>query len=356
MNTGKDRDWGFWGVVAVIIMVGILPTSVQAGPAKVSWNFHTVLGAGDPYIEEGERWAVNEIKKATGGELEINIFEKSTLGFAGPDIWEVVSKGLLPIAEMWAPHVQGRYPWITALELPFLYDCTNLECTDRLMGAMWDLFAKPLAQDNLVLLGWSMAPFGRGFQVNKPLNSDPKTILKGMKIRVSGPTPSWAAEALGATPVMMDYAEVYEAGMRGLVDGMDSGSIKSFLQMKYHEVFKKILLLDKKNWNQLQFGSTTWMIVANREKLQSLPAEWQKVVKDRFREAGPRLIRPYLTQNQEVMANIEKYGMSYMMVPPETLSYMKTQAPAYWDKWRKKAGPYGAKVLEEALVQIKNCK
>ena len=79
MNTGKDRGWRFFSWAAIIIMVGILPTFVQAGPAKISWNFHTVLGAGDPYIEEGERWAINEIKRATGGELEINIFEKSTL-------------------------------------------------------------------------------------------------------------------------------------------------------------------------------------------------------------------------------------------------------------------------------------
>jgi TRAP-type transport system periplasmic protein len=225
--------------------------------------------------------------------------------------------------------------------------------TDYLVEKVWDYYAKPLAEDNLVLLGLTFHPVGRAFVVNKPLNQDPKTILKGMKIRVSGPMIAWVAETLGATPVMMDYAEVYEAGNRGIVNGMDPGVGKPFFAMKFQEIFKNVLLTDRKALSQLQFGSVTWMIVANKDKFAALPAEWQKSMRDTFKKAGQRHIRIYLeSQKEAIKAAGEKYGMTYLNVPPETLTYIKGKAPEYWETWRKKAGPYGNKLLDDGLKII----
>ncbi len=336
----------------VIMFWGIAP-SASAAP-KVSWNFHTVLGKVDTMVTQGEQWAIDEIKKATGGEMDMTIYEKSTLGFAGPDIWEVTGKGLLPIAEMWGPHVAGRYPWIIAFELPFVYDVPKMDLTDQLMEKMYDLYAQPLLKDNLVLLNITLLPVGRGFTVNKPLQANPKAPWKGMKMRCSGPVPTWVSETLGATPVVMDYAEVYEAGMRGLVDGMDSGVNKGIFSMKFHEVYKRIVMTDPKENLQFMVGTTTYMVVANKDKLESLPKEWQAIIKDRFKKAAPRMIRPYLKDAQDsVREGKEKYGMSYEVANPETMEYLRTQAPKYWETWRKKSGDYGNNLLDEGLKVIK---
>lgn len=338
--------------VLAVFMFGALGSQALAG--KISWNFHTVLGEGDPILEEGERWPLKQIEKESGGKFEGVIYAKSALGFAGPDIWDVVGKGLLPIAEMWAPHVVGKYPWITALELPFVYDVSNLELTDYLREKLWDYYAKPLEKDNLILLGWTMLSVGRGFVVNKDLNPDPTAIFKGMKIRVSGPTPSWVCEILGGTPVMMDYAEVYEAGQRGIVDGMDPLVSKSFTAMKFQEVYKKALLTDKETWKQFQFGSTTWMVVANKQKFEGLPKNIQSLMKKYFREGGKRLIRPYLTTNAESVKDaVMNLGMTYEMVKPQTVDYLRSKAPSYWADWRKKAGPHGNELLDKTLEYVK---
>jgi TRAP-type C4-dicarboxylate transport system substrate-binding protein len=91
-----------------------------------------VLGKVDMMVIQGEQWAIDEIKKAMNGEMDMTIYEKSTLGFAGPDIWEVVGKGVLPIAEMWGPHLVCRYSWIIAFELPFVYDVSKMDLIDQL--------------------------------------------------------------------------------------------------------------------------------------------------------------------------------------------------------------------------------
>jgi len=342
-----------WVVLAVVLTFVIIPIFAEATPKKVTWNFHTVFGKGTTNVEEWHRPAIEEIKKATGGEFECVIFERSSLGYAGPDIWDVVSKGLVPVAEMWGPHVAGRYPWIVALELPFIYDITNLKLVDYLIDNMWEYFARPLAKDNLVLLSLKLLPIGRSFVVNKDPNPDPKAILKGMKIRVSGPIPSWAVQALGGVPVMLDFAEIYEAGQRGIVDGIDNPINKSIYLHKYNEVFKKILLTDRKNLTLLQFSTTTGMVVANKEKFESLPVEWQKVMKDSWKRSAKLANAVDLRESDETLRAAEKYGMSYVEVPHGTDSYLKSQAATFWDKWREKTGPYGNQMLDEGLKRIK---
>lgn len=339
-------------VVVLTLVIG--PFSGEAASKKVTWNFHTLFGKGSSMLEEWHVRAIDEIKKSTGGDLELVIFERSSLGFAGPDIWDVVRKGLLPIAEMFGGAVAGRYPWIVAFELPYMYDLTNVELTDYLTDSIWDYFAKPLAKDNLVLISLFMQPAGRCFLVNKNPNPDPKTTFKGMKIRVSGPASTWGVETLGGTPVMLDYAEVYEAGMRGIVDGIDVIIGSPVFSSKFNEAFKKVVLTDKKNSTLLQYSSTTGMVVANKEKFESLPVEWQKIVKESWKKATRSLKREVLRDGRESLrAAGEKYGMSYVEVPQGTETYLKNQAPAFWQKWREKAGPYGSEVMDEGLKLIK---
>ncbi len=66
--------------LVMMITVGILAASPQAEAAKVSWNFHTVLGKVDTMVVQGEQWAIDEIKKATNGEVEMTVFENLVLG------------------------------------------------------------------------------------------------------------------------------------------------------------------------------------------------------------------------------------------------------------------------------------
>ncbi len=343
-------------LLAVALTFFFGQTPVDAAQKKVTWNFHTVFGKGTTNVEYWHRPAIEEIKKATGGQLECIIFERSSLGYAGPDIWDVVGKGLVPVAEMWGPHVAGKYPWIVGLELPFLYDITNLKLANYLIDNMWDHFARALAKDNLVLLSLKLLPNGRSFLLSKNPNPDPKALLKGIKVRVSGPTASWGVEAFGGIPVMLDFAEIYEAGQRGIVDGIDNPMNKSVYLHKYNEIFKKILLTDKKNLTLLQFSTTTGMVVANKEKFESLPVEWQKIIKETWKDTAKRANSEDLRESAETLHTAEKYGMSYVEVPHGAESHLKEQAPAYWNKWKEKAGPYGSEVLNAALEKIKTFK
>jgi len=333
-----------------------VPVSV-AEAQKITWNFHAAIGRGDIMLEEGWRWALNEIKKTTNGKFEGIVYEKSTLGFAGPDIPAAVGKGLLPFGELWGPHVVGRYPWITALELPSLYDPTKIELWANLSDRLWDYYAKPLYKDNIILLAL-VFPKGRSFAVNKPLNKDPKAILKGMKIRVSGPIPAWACETLGGVPVMMDFKEVYEAAQRGMVDGVDPGlSDRNFLAMKFNEVVKIALLRDKENWTPFELGNTTLMVIANKDKFESLPSDLQSTIKSTFKVAGKRFLKPYrMDCKAAIMEGITQKGMQYELIGSKTVEYLEQKAPEFWNSWKKKSGPYGVELLEKAIEIVKTYK
>lgn len=327
---------------------------------KVMWNFHTIhaAGTGAPPFEEGYQWPFNDIKKATEGQFEAIIHEGSSLGFATHELWDVVGKGLVPIAEIYPAHVSAKYPWAQVLELPFLYDVNNIDLIDYLWDNLWDDFARLLAKDNLMLLAASSEPFGRGFSVNKTLDPDPKAILKGMKIRVCGPISGWATETLGGTPVPItaNWAEVFKAVKTGTVDGLDAPIFTfNVFGMKFHEVIKYALIIDKKSLMQLQTGSTSWMVVANKDMFESLPVEVQGIIKGRFKKAGKRWIRK-LDFMTPIQLATKKYGMEVQMVNPETVNCLIDKAPDFWEIWRKEAGTLGNELLDRALELIKNYK
>ena len=322
----KKNMFKFCALFALMALLLCWSTAAMAEPKKVTWNFHTVLGKGDPLVEQGERWALNEMGKITSGKFEGVVFEKSALGFKGPDIPKVVGQGLLPIAEMWGAHVAGRWPWASVLGLPYLFDAANLDLSDHMMDAVWNDFAKPMEKENLILLGLAMLPSGRSFAVNKPLSKDPKKIFQGKKIRVSNANISWLVERLGGTPVSMPWSEVYEAAQRGIVDGIEFGHFGAFLKMKFNEVVKRALLTDAKSYIPFQVGSTVWMVVANKKKFYSLPPGWQRSLKDLFRLASKRFTRAYLgSVTDSVKACIVDKGMTAEIVTPETISYLKNK-------------------------------
>ena len=336
-------------LLAVLCLLGWIRGPAQA---ETKWNYHTIHSKGTTALEEA-RTALQELQESTNGQFKATIYERSALGFKSQDIWNVIGKGLVPFGEMYAGPVSGKYPWIQVLELPFLYDINDLELTDYLVDHLWDDYARELAKDNLVLLTFTVWPAGRGLQLTKPLGDDPKNILKGMKIRIYGKVTAWGTKMLGGTPVMMAWAEVFEAGHRGIIDGVDMIAAPATMNMKFYEVFNHIALTDVKTYTQFQYSAINVMVVANKDMFDKLPKDVRAKLKARFRKVGSNFIRPAKRLIAESAREVVvKHGSKPTLVKPETLEYLKSKAPKFWEKWRAKAGPLGNKLLDKTLALI----
>lgn len=358
----NKRVWVFklcWLVLGVVIL--LLPfmfvASTKPAPAslpKVNWNYHSIMPK-EHLLNKAAQEAFNKLAEFTGGRFTITLYPAGGLGFKGSEIWDAIGKGLVPMGEMWSMHVAGKYPFCTILELPGLYDRTNIELSESLIAELWDDLTKPFWADNLYALNLNVLAAGQGLSVNKPLNlAEPKAILKGLKIRVAGPPSAWAVEVLGGKPTYTDWGEIYLAVQRGVVDGMDIAPGGTMIAMKFYEVAKMGVFSDSKNYVPFETAVTSYFVVANKKELEALPVEWQKKLKEVMREAQAFIIRKR-PEEESLGAKrcVVEHGLVPVEVPAETLAYIRTEGAKYTEKWKAKAGPLGEKLHNKALGVIK---
>ena len=83
----------FFRTVTAIIVGGLISLPTIAG---TTWDMPIVWPDGNFHVQNARVFA-EEVNKATGGEVTINIHPGGSLGFKGPEMLTVMRDGLVPI-------------------------------------------------------------------------------------------------------------------------------------------------------------------------------------------------------------------------------------------------------------------
>ncbi|MGH8705881.1 MAG: TRAP transporter substrate-binding protein, partial [Burkholderiales bacterium] len=188
-----------------------------AAHAQTKWDMPT------PY-PEGEFHTVNikqfieDVKKATGGQLEIAVHANQSL-IKHPDSMRAVSTGQVNIAEFLLGQFGNEEPLFNADNIPFL--AAGYDNAWKLYQAQKPALEKKLQGRGLRLI-YSVAWPGQGLYTKTPL----KTVddFKGQKIRTYSPTTARLFELLGANPTVIQASEIPQAFATGAISGMITSS------------------------------------------------------------------------------------------------------------------------------------
>lgn len=211
-----------------------------------------------------EPWA-EKISKETNGQVKVTFFPGGALGKPS-DLYDLAEKGIADIIYILHDYTPGRFPMTETFSLPFMTPTAT-----KTSRAMWKTYEKfPEFQkeyDKVKLLALFCHPGGHFHTVKKPI----RTIddFKGMKIRTANPSVTEALKIFGAVPVTTPVTETYTALERGVVDG-------TVVPWEGLGIFK---LDDLTKYSTLaSLYTMTMMVVMNKNKWESLPAEVKKVV------------------------------------------------------------------------------
>lgn len=157
-------------------------------------------------------WA-EEVSKASGGTLKIDVFPGGVLGRNPLQQLKLVQDGVADLTWTVPGYTPGRFDDTEVVELPFLVTtATNGSL------AMTRLHAKGMLGgfDDLKLLLIGTVP-ANNIHSRTPLRT--LADLKGKRLRVGSSQISKAAEAVGAVPVQLGATQVAESLARGVIDG-----------------------------------------------------------------------------------------------------------------------------------------
>ncbi len=317
----------FLRMLTVASTVGMMSVSVASA---ATWEMPT------PYPEaefhtKNIRMFADDVEKATGGSLKINVHSGQSL-FKHPEIKRAVQTGQVQIAEMLMANLLNENPIFGADAVPFL--ASNYEESAKLWEAQKALVEDALSKQGMRLLYVVPWP-GQGFYTKKPVAS--VADLKGVKFRTYNSATATMAELMGSIPTIVEAVEIPQAFSTGVVDAMVTSGATG---------------LRAKAWDfsTYYYDLNAWMpknmVFVNERAWRGLTDAERKAVQAAADAAGKRGWEMSKEVSDSSSKELATNGMKVEAGSAELVKQLQEIGAKMTADWEKSAGADGTKLLE----------
>jgi TRAP-type C4-dicarboxylate transport system substrate-binding protein len=298
-----------------------------------------------PLQKTMEEWGAS-VEKASNGTIKSTIFPAQQLGKA-PDHYDMTRDGIADVSYINPGFQPGRFPIVSAGELPFLVGETHGGI--RAIDAWYRKYGPAEMKDVKLCFSFILDPLrlhSRSKKVVVPAD------IKGMKIRPSHATmASWVTQ-LGGTNVTTSPTEIRDVIEKGVADATTSpyGSVLLFgidKVTKYHL--------------EIPLATTTFQWIMNKDTYNAMSAAQKKVIDDHCtNDWAARFADPWADFEAAGINKLRELpGHEIVSVNDEQLKDWKASAEPVYKAWadsvRKTGGDPDVvlKDLRNALDQYK---
>ena len=300
-----------------------------AAAAETKWDMPTPYADGI-FHTQNIRTFVDDVKKATGGQVDVTVHSNASL-IKHPDILRAVQSGQVPIGEILISQFGNEDPMFELDSLPFL--ATGYDNAWKLYQASKATLEKRFAARGMRIL-YSVPWPGQALFSKTPLAT--MQDLKGVKFRAYNPATSRIAELAGAVPTTVQAAEVSQAFATNLVSAMLTSS-STGVSSKAWEFSK--YYYDTNAWHPRN------VVIVNERAFQRLSEAERAAVLKAAAEAEKRGWQMCKDNDESGKKLLATNGM--LVVPPArdlVDGFVKIGQTMQGD-WAKRAGADGEAVL-----------
>ena len=245
--------------------------ATQALAAEYDFKLHHFLSPKAPaHSKMLAPWA-ERIMAASEGRINIEIYPSMTLGGKPPQLPRQARDGVVDMAWMVNAYAAGSFPRTEVFELPGVHQGDS----GAVNQAMLEMYEDELSKDFKGL--HALFQHVHGGQAIHMADEEVRSPadLQGKKMRVPSRTGAWVLEALGASPVKTSVGEIPVALSKKVVDG----ALIPF------EIIPPLKLQQQTQYQiegpgGKRLGTTSFSLVMNGERWNSLPADIQKIFSD----------------------------------------------------------------------------
>ncbi|HEX7052336.1 MAG TPA: TRAP transporter substrate-binding protein [Burkholderiales bacterium] len=312
------------------IVVAAAALCAGAAQAQTKWDMPTPYSDGEFHTRNVVAF-VADVKKATGGKLDIVVHSNGSL-LKHPDILRGVSSGQVPIAEFLLGQFGNEDPIFEADNIPFV--APGYDQAWKFYQAQKPLLQKHLAKRGLTLL-YSVAWPGQGIYTREPLKS--VEDLKGTKFRTYSPMTARLAELLGASPTVVQVPDVPQMFATGAIQAMITSSATGTSTKAWEFV--------KNYYNTSAFHPKN-VVVVNTRAFSRLPKSQQQALRSAAATAEKRGWG--MSRERERSANelLAKNGVTVREPDAAMKAAYAKVGDQILQEWLKKAGAEGQQLIK----------
>jgi C4-dicarboxylate-binding protein DctP len=324
-------------ILAVAAAAILAVPGAALAQAPIVIKFSHVVAPNTPKGKGAEKFK-ELAEKYTNGKVKVEVYPNSTL-YKDKEELEALQLGAV---QMLAPSNSKFGPMgikeFEVFDLPFIIP--SLAALRKVTeGPMGEKMLKQLEPKGMV----GLAYWDNGFKqmsANKALRVP--ADYKGLKFRIQSSKVLEAQfRALGATPQVMAFSEVYQALQTGVVDGQENTPSNMYTQ-KMHEVQKYTTLTNH--------GYIGYVVVVNKKFWDDLPGDVRTNLTKAMKESTAYANTISAKENDEALEDIKKSGKTQLIVPTaaEMAAMRKAMEPIYEDMGKR----VGKQLIDDVVKTV----
>lgn len=286
------------------------------------------------------QWFVDEFKKRTGGEHEMEVFWGGSV--AGQrEVPDALETGVGDIGDIVVPYFQDQLLLNSVVTFFQPQPNSEVELGQKLVQwyDKYPQFDEEMKRYNMRIVGWRPLE-DYGLICTKPVRTPED--LKGLRIRSYGHALPRVFEAFGATPVSMGTADAYEALERGILDCSPTG-ITLARGWRFEEVAKYYIRFPLgANWGHF--------IAMNRESYEALDEKTRAILDGLGREYVIQYVNILYNLTDEILEEWKKTGVEVLPFPEQAVAEAVASEGVQEarQEWIKRASETGVPAAEMA--------
>ena len=329
--------WIFAFTLAVALCPAFWAGPVQAKVLRMNSQF-TATAAGSKI----DQWFADEIKKATNGEVEIEIFWAGALG--GPkENLTLLSSGAVDMAAMSPSYFPSELPFFSAPNsLPMTMETTRQAYVlmPRLLSEV-PAFAREAARHDIRPLFFHL--------LNPYLLMSTEPIvsfddLHGKKVRTWGEDLPRLFQAAGATPVNLLIPDIYEGLRHGMVDAIPF-NVDLAVAYKTYETARHVSEV-------VVWMGPAWGVWINEDAWQKLTPAQQEAILEVADRATALELKTIDAAGEAARRFLVAEGVAFHAFPEEELRRWKAAAPDFYADWIARMAEQGKEADARETVEI----
>lgn len=254
-----------------------------------------------------QEWS-KDLEKRAGGKVKVTYYSAGTLVPAAQS-YDAVVKGIADVGNHVLGYTMGRFPFSQVLDLPIGWP-QGSEAT-KISNEFYKKF-KPKEFDDVKVLLFHGQPGGFLHTKTKPVAK--LEDAKGLKLRCFGSNAKFVG-LIGAAPVAMPMPDVYDALAKGVVDGLMS-SYEALHNFRTGEHIKY------STEDVSTAYSAVFVVMMNKKKFASLPADVQKIV--------DKMSEEYIEKYGKLWADITTEGKDWLIKRGVKIISLSKEEQARW--------------------------
>jgi TRAP-type C4-dicarboxylate transport system substrate-binding protein len=316
------------GVAAPAVVEAQAPLKLPLSTAWPDGNFHVV---------NARRFA-EEVKKATGGAVEIDVKSGGQLGFKGPEHLRAVRDGLVPMADILDVQQIGDEPFMGIPGIPFLAGSPDeLKVLMRHLRPDYEKIATKNNQTVLYVVPWPNQ------YLHLKIKAETVEALKGIKVRTADKNAQEMWNTVGMAAVVIPWGETIAALSSGAVSGVSTSAVSG---------------VDGKFWEFLKFFHATnhqWssqLVTINNDTWKKIKPEHQKAIVDLAKKLEPEFWVSAFQADKDSSKKMIEGGMTLVTVPEPMMADLRKRTAELLADYMKRV-PSSQAPIKAYLAELK---